>query len=162
MAKWKNIIDNYVIEDIGGFLLKLIADGMYTEETVIREYVQNARDSYFIEGINYEQKNITITIEKKSIVITDFGVGMDKDDIKLAKKIAVSKKSKIKQLAGYKGIGIWAGLAVCDKLIIESTKKDIDKKFKLEIDFKNIKKSLEKGLDIAKLLDPNYKISEND
>ena len=44
---WQAIRDEFTIEDIGAPLLTNLAKGIYTPEAMLREYVQNAGDSYY-------------------------------------------------------------------------------------------------------------------
>jgi HSP90 family molecular chaperone len=45
--QWKDVKDQFTIEDIGAPLLANLAKGIYTPEAMLREYVQNAGDAYF-------------------------------------------------------------------------------------------------------------------
>ena len=161
MTKWNKMNDKFIIEDVGGYLLKNISGGMYSNKDVLREYVQNARDSYFQTSDIFEMTKIIITIEENSISILDFGKGMSETEIKQAKKIAVSSKSS-KQVAGFRGIGLWAGYEICDKLILETTTKNNNYKYRLTIDFLNLRKNVEKGFHIGELLNENYQIESQE
>lgn len=93
---------------------------------VVREYIQNASDaldsfaeiSHIID--DGTEPLIKISIQGRSLLVYDTGIGMDADDVAKLRRIAYSEK-KVGKEAGYKGIGRLAGIAVADKLKISST-----------------------------------------
>src|SRR2546430_1911494 len=93
---------------------------------IIREYIQNASDALdeFISVADYledrSEPQIKISIQGRSLLIFDNGIGMDADAVAKLKRIAYSEK-KMGEEAGYKGIGRLAGIAVADKLKMSST-----------------------------------------
>lgn len=155
---WTVVPDRLQWDDVGGRLLANIARGIYNHEAVLREYVQNASDAYTMMNIEDGDPTITITAEGSNVSIQDFGIGMDEDHIRSVKKVAVSNKDDFQDLAGFRGIGIWAGLQACKQLIIVTTKKGTAKKYRLEIDFANITERFDDNINIKELIDPNYKI----
>jgi hypothetical protein len=80
---WNNIPDQTAIEDIGAFLLADLAEGIYSHQAILREYVQNARDAYSdleqeIGKVTSADRPISIQLEgKNTIAIHDSGIGMD-------------------------------------------------------------------------------------
>jgi len=93
---------------------------------VVREYIQNASDaidafSAIADLIGDSSESvIKISIQGRSLLIFDNGIGMDAEDVSKLRRIAYSEK-KAGEEAGYKGIGRLAGIAVADKLKISST-----------------------------------------
>lgn len=93
---------------------------------VVREYIQNASDaldafaeiSHIID--DGTEPLIKISIQGRSLLVYDTGIGMDSDDVAKLRRIAYSEK-RVGKEAGYKGIGRLAGIAVADKLKISST-----------------------------------------
>lgn len=93
---------------------------------IVREYVQNASDA--IDAFapvadivkDSSEPFIKISIQGKSLIIFDTGIGMDAVDVSKLRRIAYSEK-KAGEEAGYKGIGKLAGIAVAEKLKISST-----------------------------------------
>jgi hypothetical protein len=93
---------------------------------VIREYIQNASDA--LDSFAYignwlhdsTTPQIKVSIQGRSLLIWDNGLGMDAQDIEKLKRVAYSEK-KAGAEAGYKGIGRLAGIAVAQKLLISST-----------------------------------------
>src|SRR5258708_36902041 len=117
---WKDVKDQFTIHDIGAPLLANLAKGIYSPEAVLREYVQNAADAYIdLEELKKKklpqtEKQIDIYLqENNSLAIQDSGVGMNLQEIKHYKRIALSPKLG-KNRAGFAGIGIWAGFSRCD------------------------------------------------
>ena len=43
--KWATKIEDFYIEDVGGRVLEHLAEGIYSDEAILREYVQNAVDA---------------------------------------------------------------------------------------------------------------------
>jgi len=93
---------------------------------VVREYIQNASDA--IDSFNAiapviedtTESVIKVSIQGRSLLIFDNGIGMGGDDVAKLRYIAYSEK-KTGEEAGYKGIGRLAGFAVAKKLKITST-----------------------------------------
>lgn len=158
----RKVEDELTWDDIGGRLIRNLAKGIYSPEDVIREYVQNARDGYNCMSSCPQNPEIIIRPTEDSLSIHDKGIGMDLTDIKNCKKIAVSVKNDSPELAGFRGIGIWAGLEFCENLIIETTKEGCPKKFVLKIHFSEILRHADDNINIKKLIDPRYEISEEE
>jgi hypothetical protein len=163
---WKDIKDQFSIHDIGAPLLANLAKGIYSPEAVLREYVQNAADAYVdLEEIRKKklaptEKQIDIYLQdNNTLTIQDSGVGMNLQEIKHYKRIALSPKLG-KDRAGFRGIGIWAGFSACDRLQVETTKLDDPHKYRLTLDFGNMRKLVNENIDVKQLLDDRYQIEE--
>ncbi len=105
----------------------ILADDLYPRKLeIVREYIQNASDaldafSRIASHIGDDTKpQIKISVQGKSLLIFDNGIGMDVEDVSKLKRIAYSEKRE-GQEAGYKGIGRLAGIAVANKLMMSST-----------------------------------------
>lgn len=105
----------------------ILSEDLYPRKLeIIREYIQNASDALddFIKVAEYLQDRsepqIKISIQGRSLLIFDNGIGMDEEEIAKLKRIAYSEK-RMGEEAGYKGIGRLAGIAVANKLKISST-----------------------------------------
>jgi len=104
---------------------------------IVREYIQNASDAIdsfarIAEHIHdTTDLRIKVSIQGKSLLIWDNGIGMDATEINKLKRIAYSEK-KVGDGAGYKGIGRLAGIAVAKRLIISSTSYGDPKLHKFE------------------------------
>ena len=160
----RRVDDSFSIDDVGSTLLEDLAKGLYIPEEVLREYIQNAIDAH------RQWKNITgtepegavqVEIRDEAISILDYGIGMDENDIKRVKAIAVSNKPiSLVRLTGHKGVGIWAGLSYFDHITIKSTKRGVDHRYELTIWFKKIVESINDNTNIGQALNPNYEIYE--
>lgn len=93
---------------------------------VVREYIQNAGDAIdafsSISDVIEDRSEavIKLSVQGRSLLIFDNGIGMDAEEVAKLKWIAYSEKKQGEE-AGYKGIGRLAGIAVADKLKISST-----------------------------------------
>jgi hypothetical protein len=164
---WKDIKDQFTIQDIGAPLLANLAKGIYSPEAVLREYVQNAADAYIDleesrkKKLPPTEKQIDIYLqENDTLAIQDSGVGMNLQDIRQYKRIALSPKLG-KDRAGFRGIGIWAGFSACDALVVESSKQGDPHKYRLTLNFGEMRKRVSENIDVKQLLDDRYCIEED-
>jgi hypothetical protein len=123
-------------EDIGGELLAILSKGLYTNPLdCIREYVQNAVDA--------RAKNVTIKITGNSVVIFDDGQGMSLEELAQARQFGISPKS-LREHVGFRGIGIYSGFDLCNRLVITTKKANDAHSHILEFDFGAMKGQLER------------------
>jgi Histidine kinase-, DNA gyrase B-, and HSP90-like ATPase len=114
---------------------------------VVREYIQNASDALdeYRSVAEYigdrSEPLIRISIQGRSLLIFDNGIGMDEEEIDKLKRIAYSEK-KSGEEAGYKGIGRLAGIAVADKLKISSTSYGSDRLYCFEFRAKDMREDI--------------------
>lgn len=134
-------------------LLDLMINKVYTnKEIFLRELISNANDA--LDKLYYEsltnkklkvdKKKLSIIIrvdkEKRTIVIEDNGIGMNKDELKenlgtiaksgsLAFKEMLDKKDKI-NIIGQFGVGFYSSFMVSDKVEVESKKALEDESYK--------------------------------
>lgn len=163
---WMDIEAPWTIKDIGAPLLASLAEGLYDAHEVLREYVQNAIDSYVdfssLTGRD-PQNSVQVFVDEDAaqVRIYDRGVGMDKDDILRAKSIAVSHKlGRQNEFVGFRGIGIWSGLSVCDQLIVETTKVGEPWLFRLTIDFRAVREHVYEPIPVDELLQGKFSIQQ--
>lgn len=158
------IEDAFTINDVGSTLLEELAKGLYQPEEVIREYVQNAVDAHRLwihEAATQPEGPVQIELGADRIAILDYGIGMDEAAIRRVKAIAVSpKKSAEVGLTGHKGVGIWAGLSYFESLTLSSTKRGINRAYRLTIDFEGIVSDISEDVDIGTVLNEHYRIDE--
>jgi hypothetical protein len=99
-------------EDIGGEIVSILTKGMYADpRDALREYVQN--------GVDAGTPSINIKIRNDSIVVQDFGRGMDWETMRNAVRLGVSDKNP-KDSVGFMGIGLYSSFHLCAKLEIYS------------------------------------------
>lgn len=156
---WQRLKDELKWDDVGGRLLANLAKGIYDHQAVLREYVQNACDAYVLLDSPPDEPTIVITPDGRNLTIVDYGIGMDEDDIKAVKKIAVSPKAEVAGTTGFRGIGIWAGFQACDKLVVITKKQGAKKRYRLVIDFKDILTHVDDNINIKELVDPRYEVA---
>jgi len=122
---------------IGGELLNILSKGLYTNPLdAIREYVQNAIDA--------NANEVKVQITGNSVFILDWGDGMTRDQLLEARKFGVSTKS-IAQNVGFRGIGIYSGFDLCERLIIRTKTHIEDTEHIIEFEFGEMRKKLEKA-----------------
>jgi len=107
----------FTSDDIGVMLLESITTGLYHNPlNAVREYVQNEVDAGAVD--------VRIVSALDKLLITGDGVGMTHEELLHARQIGFSDKDPSKNV-GFRGIGIWSGVAICDELFV-STKKSGD------------------------------------
>lgn len=127
---------------IGKNIIEILTTGMYDNPLVIyREYIQNSVDSInhalglnLFEDIRDGEVHIKIDPNEKYIEVYDNAVGIPFDEAwHVLTSIAASTKDRNKHL-GFRGIGRLAGLAYCEKLIMETSFSGEEFKTKLSWD----------------------------
>lgn len=107
-------------DPIGASIMEAITSGLYADNlNCIREYVQNAIDA--------DAKSIRINHCNggKDIEIEDDGNGMDLH--RLVDSLRVGHSEKKEGDVGWRGIGIWSGAAVCERIQIVTQTADGDR-----------------------------------
>jgi len=162
----RRLPDTVTLKNIGSNLLEELAKGLYKPDEMLREYIQNAIDAHRLWRSESGEKPagpIQVEIRGERISILDRGNGMDEDEIRNVKSIAVSKKPKADiPLTGHKGVGIWAGLSYFETLTVTTTRRGSSLGYELVIHFKRIVESISDETSIDVALDPNYEIFEID
>lgn len=116
---------------IGGMVLEALTLGLYSDNlNCLREYIQNAIDA------KATRVDIGIVNGGKRISITDDGEGMNETGLLSALRLGSS--SKTGEDVGWRGIGIWSGVGLCDRLEI-ATKRSGFSASKISIDCKSIR-----------------------
>lgn len=117
---------------IGPRLLETITSALYEDPIIIfREYVQNSVDAYnwAIDVDNLQRiedffVNIRIDREKRYIKILDNGYGIAKEKfLNEMTTIGSSKKSKLKDQIGFRGIGRLSAMPSCQRLVFTNKPK---------------------------------------
>lgn len=136
-------------------LLDLMINSIYTnKEIFLRELISNASDAidklYYLSLTNKEVKvkkndlkiNLAVDKEKRTITITDNGIGMNKEELEenlgtIAKsgsslfKEEMEKKKNI-DIIGQFGVGFYSSFMVASKVTVTSRKFDSEKAFTWE------------------------------
>jgi hypothetical protein len=120
-----------------GSVLEALSQGLYPDKKhVIRELVQNAYDGLAnlkMRHPDQEQKPVQIKIEDSSILVADHGIGMDEKKMREYRYLGFSEKV-IGQDAGFRGIGKFAPVALCERIIVDSSPYGIAKRFRVVIE----------------------------
>lgn len=121
-------------KDIGGALISILSEGLYTDPMhAIREYVQNSIDA--------EAQYIVIKMTGRSVIISDDGCGMSLEELKQARQVGISQKDYL-QYVGFRGIGIYSGFGLCDRLVITTQKLGENQRHVLTFDFAAMRKTI--------------------
>jgi len=165
-ANWTNREVTWTIKDIGAPLLDSLAGGLYSKLEVFREYVQNAVDSYVdfqkLTGRAPESVvQVWVDHFNRNLHVLDRGIGMDWNDIQTAKAIAVSPKlARPTEFAGFRGLGIWSGLAACERMILTTTKVGVPSAYRLTLLCADIVDHYQEPMSIDELLDGRFQLQE--
>lgn len=135
---------------LGSNIMLAITNGLYSRNlSCVREYIQNSYDDPSSASI------VQITLENgNNLAIRDNGRGMDEEQLTKALGIGLFTKN-FDTSEGMYGIGIWSGVAVCNKLVIITKRKDIPKKLRIEIDSKSIRENSMKNIPALDFLSSN-------
>jgi hypothetical protein len=126
-------------QDIGAQLLPILSKGLYTDPLhCVREYVQNSVDAGATE--------VRIKITANSVLIHDNGAGMNAAELIQARQFGVSLKD-VRSSVGFRGIGVYSGFDLCNRLNITTKKAGQDKSYVLEFDFGAMKQVLQEATD---------------
>lgn len=134
--------------DIGAEIISILTKGMYRDpRDAVREYIQNAVDA--------QSKNIEVKVRTNSIVIQDYGIGMNYDILRRAVRLGISDKNPTKNV-GFMGIGIYSAFHLCERLDIYSMGSQGNPN-KLTMDFSKMRMVLErqKELRLSGKIDSN-------
>jgi molecular chaperone GrpE (heat shock protein) len=98
----------------------------------VREYIQNSVDA--------KAKSIEVKVRQDSVVVEDYGIGMDFLTLRKAVRLGISDKRPGKDV-GFMGIGIYSAFHLCDTLTIY-TRKAKELPLMLKMNFKGMKNLL--------------------
>lgn len=138
-----------------GKVLNLMINSLYTNRDIaLRELISNASDacdklrylSAQNSSVAHDELKISITTDKakKLLVITDNGIGMNREDLienlgRIAHsgtenfvKMLTGDKQKDVQLIGQFGVGFYSSFMIANKVEVISRKFDADKSWKWE------------------------------
>lgn len=145
----------YSRDDLGARLIESITMGLYSRPLhAIREYVQNEIDPY------PKPTRVAIRLEANSLSVYGDGKGMDEDDVALAKKVGISDKNPVDN-AGFRGIGIWSGVAIADEIRIETKKGRSPRILYLKINAKGIRNEIRSNIPLETLLEKNVELARS-
>lgn len=116
-------IDESSLTHIMGILIDLYAD---PELALIREYSTNALDAHIQAGVSKPIEVITPTKLRPTLMIRDFGIGLDTEDIeKIYSRYGASTKRDSNDAVGMLGLGCKAALAYVDQFTLTGIKDGV-------------------------------------
>ena len=120
-----------------GSVLEAVSQGLYPDRKhILREFVQNAYDALGDlrrQNPAAQLHPVEITVSPPSVTIADKGLGMSEDTMRRYRYLGFSEK-QIGTHAGFRGIGKFSAISVCDKLIVRSSKVGEKKSHQVVID----------------------------
>ena len=143
---------------VGKDVLELLSSSMYVDPlSMYREYIQNAADAYDVlrevESRDVVGKvHIRIDRQARSILITDYGHGLDEQEFYHRLTSIGGSKKRGTTARGFRGVGRLAGLAYCQELIFRTRQRGKNSICELRWDSRKIRSLLhshETTLDLA-------------
>src|SRR5215467_14197242 len=148
-----------------GSVLEALSRGLYPDKRhILREFVQNAYDS--VRDLRKAHPNlgvspIEIKIQPPSIIVADHGFGMTQTQMEQYRFLGFSEKERTKH-AGFRGIGKYSGSAVAERLIVDSSRYGVPKRFRTIIHADRMMKEIKTGKNppLEQLLQEHTEVSE--
>ncbi len=152
-------------EDIGGEILPILTTGLYRDTLdAVREYIQN--------GIDASAESIEIAIDPDTVMVSDTGSGMSRDEARRAIRLGISDKNP-RENVGFRGIGIYSAYNLCNTLEIFTKRAEDSEGSHIVFDFSKIRKELlqeetrrkaglEPQLYLEKLLEDSVYVQKDD
>jgi hypothetical protein len=126
-----------------GSILQTLTEGLYpNKKHVIRELVQNAYDGLGALRTKVPEepiKPISIKINDSSIFVADYGFGMNEQKMREYRYLGFSEKI-VGEDAGFRGIGKYSPVSLCERIIVDSSQFGIDKHYRVVIDASEMRK----------------------
>ena len=136
----KKRLDTFDMETRFDGLIKLLAEGLYSEKDIfVRELVQNSHDSIIrrkdVEPDLAGRIDVDIDTAKQTISFTDNGIGMDERDIREFLSVigstgtGIARDSGMRlshELIGQFGIGMLSAFVVAEKVYVDTLKRGSD------------------------------------
>lgn len=150
-----------------GSVLEAVSQGLYPDRKhIVREFVQNCYDA--LADLRRQKPGsplapVEITAQTPSLIIADKGIGMSAEAMRRYRYLGFSEKL-IGSHAGFRGIGKFSAISVCDRVIVRSSKLGDPKSYQVEIDAAGMLKRLrdEKNPPLESLLKDHSQISETE
>lgn len=129
-----------------GSVLEAVSKGLYPDRKhVLREFIQNAFDALGDLRHSHPKeplRPVEITASAPSLIIADKGIGMSEEAMRRYRYLGFSEK-QIGLHAGFRGIGKFSAITVCDRLIVRSSRLGEPKSYQVEIDAAGMWKRLQ-------------------
>src|SRR5438105_9991247 len=119
-----------------GSVLEAVSQGLYPDRKhILREFTQNAYDA--LGDLRRHEPTahlapVEITVSPPSLIIADKGLGMSDETMRRYRYLGFSGKERGTH-AGFRGIGKYSAVGVCDKLIVRSSRLGESKSYQVVI-----------------------------
>jgi len=146
MKKAKEVIERSDEYFAYGSVLEAVSQGLYPDRKhIVREFVQNAYDA--LGDLRRQEpavplEPVEITVSPPSLIIADKGLGMSNETMRRYRYLGFSGKDRGTH-AGFRGIGKYSAVGVCDKLIVRSSRLGESKSYQVVIDAAEMFKRLQ-------------------
>ena len=141
----------FTAEHIGSEVLEGFSRDIYHSKAIIRELVKNGYDSYLeldqffddsdidVSDYNLHSRIVDINVTDQSLIISDYGIGLDRSMIDRLVSIAITEKRKIQGASGFRGIGFWSAYTGGDQIVVETTKLGDSRKYRMTLNTKRMR-----------------------
>lgn len=162
---------NFTADMIGSEILERFSKDIYNPKSIIRELVSNAYDSYAqLEehlaeiGEDLEiSREVRVDVADKAVIVTDEGLGMNRDDIYKLVSIALTDKRDMSGVRGYRGIGFWSAYTGGEQVVVETTKFGENRKIWLTLNTQKMRERQTPSTSIASIMnDPECVFLESE
>jgi hypothetical protein len=169
MAKKESF--RFTADHIGSEILERFSKDIYKPKAIVRELVKNAYDSYFqlekhLAALNRNLTNdpiVRVDMASSNIIVSDEGLGLDREAIELLISIALTNKRDIPGVTGFRGIGFWSAFTGGDTIVVDTSRLGVNRKFKLTLNTKRMRELQGPSTSIGKIMnDPECLTLESD
>lgn len=122
---------NFKISSNTAKLFYMLRDGFYSKkiQTMVQEYMSNARDAHTMANNPNPFHVILPTDSNPSLIIEDFGVGMNREELIQFASYLDSAKDNLDEPIGGFGIGGKIAFAITDSFVVVSRKNGEERTF---------------------------------
>lgn len=136
----------FTADQIGSEVLARFSEDIYSPKAIVRELAKNAYDSYAQlahafpnSGYDNLDREVKIDVVGNTVIVSDEGLGLDIPNLKLLISIALTEKRDIEGATGFRGIGFWSAYTGGDTIVVESTRLDCDRLYRLTLNTRRMR-----------------------
>jgi hypothetical protein len=127
---------DFGVNDVGVFLMESITKGLYRDpRNALREYISNELDNTPRPSL------VAVNIKDRQVEVIGDGPGMGYDELRMAVRVGFSPKDPARNI-GFRGIGIYSGVSICDRIRIATKKANTVKSYVLTIDAAGLREDM--------------------
>ena len=150
----------FTADRMGSEILERFSKDIYNPKAIIRELVSNAYDSYYqleeyLTSVHQDADithTVKVSLTENAVVVSDDGLGMDRDGIDDLVSIALTNKREIAGVRGYRGIGFWSAYTGGETVVVETTKLGNDRLYRLTLNTKRMRQLQSPSISISKIM----------